>query len=58
LAYLNDSRHLKADVYAIYFRLMRLGVKQLYVEMPKRVVKGKTVVEDSEVFFKPTIEVT
>lgn len=46
------------DLYALFHRLMKLGVKQLYMDHQTRVVRGKAEVEDNNLFFAPSMNVS
>jgi len=54
--FLNDRDFIKADVYAIFNRIMKLGIKQLYIDNQIKLTK-KSPTEDNEIFYKSTIEV-
>lgn len=51
VCFLNDQTLVQADAYAIFSRIMKLGVKQLYVEKEVKIVKGRPEPEDYSVFF-------
>lgn len=42
---------MQADAYAVFCRIMKLGVKQLYVDRDIKLVKGRPEVEDYGIFF-------
>jgi hypothetical protein len=56
--YLHDKNYIQADLYAIFHRIMKLGVKQLYMEHQAKLVRGKPEIEDSGLFFAPTMNVS
>ena len=58
VCFLHDSKFIQADVYAAFHRMMKLGIKQLYIDNQVKVVKGKPMVEENEVFFASTINVS
>jgi len=55
ICFFNDEAYVTADAYALFSRLMKLGVKQLYYPSPYRDLKMKPC--SSEVFFNGTFNV-
>lgn len=57
IRFLNDAAYVKAETYAIFTRLMKLGVKQLYNESPFRNPKTESRAVSGETFFSSSFDV-
>eukprot|EP00826_Nyctotherus_ovalis_P057175 TRINITY_DN7809_c0_g2_i6.p1 TRINITY_DN7809_c0_g2~~TRINITY_DN7809_c0_g2_i6.p1 ORF type:complete len:377 (+),score=109.15 TRINITY_DN7809_c0_g2_i6:581-1711(+) len=58
VCFLNDQSLVQADAYAIFSRIMKLGVKQLYIEKEVKITKGRPEAEDYSVFFSTEFNVS
>jgi hypothetical protein len=49
--FLNDESKMLADAYSIFHMIMKLGVKQLYINKDIKIIKGRSELEDYGIFF-------
>ncbi len=57
LYFMNDVNYIQADVYAVFHRMMKLGIKHLYIDRALPASKGRIIQEDNDIFYAPTINV-
>eukprot|EP00831_Metopus_contortus_P079987 TRINITY_DN8072_c0_g2_i3.p1 TRINITY_DN8072_c0_g2~~TRINITY_DN8072_c0_g2_i3.p1 ORF type:complete len:467 (+),score=100.00 TRINITY_DN8072_c0_g2_i3:90-1403(+) len=55
--FLLDKRFIYPDVYSVFLRLMKIGVKQMYLDHESKPGKGKPLGSENEVFFSTKIDV-
>lgn len=58
VSFLHDKSCIQADLYALFTRIMKLGVKNTYIDTEARLMKGRFMMEDNSVFFAPEINVS
>ena len=56
--FLHDKEFVREDLYSLFSRIMKLGLKNLYFDIALTDEKAQSILEDVEMFFSPTIDVS